>query len=159
MVFKFKKILFLEFRVARVSRVSKKRPGSVRVFKNTGTVGQISGRVWTRPSPKCNTNGVSRRNPEDLSFHRDPFWVTWNRYPTSWPIDEAPPHGNIRLTMKQCSKRIGWCTTTIVGYRKKNLHFQTGLVIVFTITTFFSICVHSSEIRVLCLMKLPSETL
>ena len=51
MVFKFKKILFLEFRVARVSRVSKKRPGSVRVFKNTGTAGQISGRVWTRPSP------------------------------------------------------------------------------------------------------------
>ena len=49
MVFKFQKILFLEFRVARVS---KKRPGSVQVFKNTGTAGQILGRVWTRPSPK-----------------------------------------------------------------------------------------------------------
>ena len=52
MVFKFQKILFLEFRVARVS---KKRPGSVRVFKNTGTAGQILGRVWTRPSPSFNT--------------------------------------------------------------------------------------------------------
>ena len=44
----FQKILFLEFWVAQVS---KKRPGSVRVFKNMGTVGQILGRVWTRPSP------------------------------------------------------------------------------------------------------------
>ena len=52
MVFKFQKILFLEFRVARVS---KKRPGLVRVFKNTGTAGQISGRVWTRPSPTSAT--------------------------------------------------------------------------------------------------------
>ena len=50
MVFKIQKILFLEFRVARVS---KKRPGSVRVFKNMGTACQISGRVWTRPSPTC----------------------------------------------------------------------------------------------------------
>ena len=48
MVFKFQKILFLEFRVARVS---KKRPGSVRVFKKTGTAGQISGQVGTWPSP------------------------------------------------------------------------------------------------------------
>ena len=32
-------------------RFSKKWPGSVRVFKNTRTAGQISGRVWTRPSP------------------------------------------------------------------------------------------------------------
>ena len=56
MVFKFQKILFLEFRVARVS---KKRPGSVRVFKNTGTAGQISGRVWTRPSPKVPTNSFN----------------------------------------------------------------------------------------------------
>ena len=30
---------------------SKKWLGSVRVFKNTRTAGQISGRVWTRPSP------------------------------------------------------------------------------------------------------------
>ena len=50
MVFKFQKIIFLEFRVAQVS---KKRPASVRGFKNTGTVGQISGRVWTRPSPSA----------------------------------------------------------------------------------------------------------
>ena len=49
MVFKFQKILFLEFWVARVS---KKRPGSVWVFKNTGTAGQISGRVWTQPNPR-----------------------------------------------------------------------------------------------------------
>ena len=53
MFFKFQKILFLMFRVARVS---KKRPGSVRVFKNTGTTGQISGWVWTRPSPTCCTS-------------------------------------------------------------------------------------------------------
>ena len=51
MVFNFQKILFLEFRVARFS---KKRPGSVRGFKNMRTAGQISGWVWTRPSPSTN---------------------------------------------------------------------------------------------------------
>ena len=61
MVFKFQKILFQEFRVARVS---KKRPGSVRVFKNTGTAGQISGRVWTRPSPNVHSNAVKRKITE-----------------------------------------------------------------------------------------------
>ena len=49
----------------------------VRVFKNTGTAGQISGRVWTRPSPTMMIeamNGALDVNKGYLSsgmFHND----------------------------------------------------------------------------------------
>ena len=47
MVFKFKKTYFWSFEL-----LGSPKRDPVRVFKNMGTVGQISGRVWTRPSPR-----------------------------------------------------------------------------------------------------------
>ena len=123
MVFKFQKIIFLEFRVARVS---KKRPGSVRVFKNTRTAGQISGRVWTRPSPKTISKSKTtsvilpisyiQSRQTSYTLNANDVVLLWSTFRYNWPYSSCIHllHGTVGKT----------------GFKSNS--FFTGLVIYIT---------------------------